>query len=1162
MKKFLLLMMGLFIFSLGLFAEIPHSYVTENPDKEVTQTETLKKYKEKAELNLSVTKLNSEEIEGSFDPEQNKIYFSLNNAKYGIEPGDHIYVSEELQEVPSISTTNGRRKINGMLNQKVLRDGDLDYIVTNKNNITEIEVSYSNDERELQTEKDNPIYIGILDSQYKLKKILKNIKINRGPLQYPIYPEKTEISLELSDGYKEDEFYFTEDTNNNEVKCKIITGKLPVFNTKKGYLPNTFNRYYNGLKELSINNIKFYKSPDNQFVNHTPAIMQGIVDGMKITITFEKDYNDFRRPLIFKIENITQKNIKLDIKMIIVNTMIYPPGGVWDPEVDTENHFYVNMTNNKFNKLEGQSNLTLDTTYKPEYIPFTSTTIDNKQNIGLENPVTGVTLSQASGNGLITLEHNDILEVNGKRYTIGFDGNLPERHDTLGKIDYSLKTVNGNLQLKIDKYGLGIDQPQPLNLKVIRANTEVMTHTMNIKVPKLEKVVGESDLSVDEYYNKSEYITLSSCTLENSQDVSLVTPIKGVALKQYKGKGIVRFEPRDILEVNGIQTTINSSSGIDERSENIGGVNVYYKVQNGNFQIRVDDYKIEQESPQNIILKLLRNGIEIMDHKINLYVPKLVINNSKMNVKIRDEYKEEYFNIYNLPYNVKGIEFLSGDKTISVTTPGNYREKREYGGFWINGVQVVGRKGTTIPEKTLTFEKYTVKTQRNGNLIISLSNYPKKISEPIELTLESYTRSYTPGHDYGGENNDHNGSGSPGHWSGTEREQKIVFYYVPSKVVGQSTLEVKEYYPTPEYIKFNSCTTPAPAPIELENALRDVKVIQNSGNGLVNLESGDILELNGKQYTIIAGGTLQEQTDSIGNINFKFKVENGKIRLALTSWGVLEPDRLLTINASREGHPIMEHKMTIKAPRRVEGLSTLTFTEKYPIRDIVRFQGISLTAPTIGGIEAPVPNGVSYKSDDGYGIPFMKEGDILEVQCETMRAIKQYTIDSKNSLKHQTIDLPGTVLSLLVEDGKLRLGLNNWLVNKNTVLNFRVIRGVNEISNTSMTLEVPKAPFDILKNGILDFGKLIQGSKNKKAETSILLEMHQDISNVKYSLSTTTPELVNSSGATLQARDLQAGVQKQGNKRHLVRIIGRLDVPEKQELGVYRGSVLLNVTIK
>ena len=111
MKKILLLMMGLFIFSLGLFAEIPHSYVTENPDKEVTQTETLKKYKEKAKLNLSVTKLNSEEIEGIHDPEQKKIFFTLENSIYEIQPGDHIYVSEELQEVPSISTTNGRKKL-------------------------------------------------------------------------------------------------------------------------------------------------------------------------------------------------------------------------------------------------------------------------------------------------------------------------------------------------------------------------------------------------------------------------------------------------------------------------------------------------------------------------------------------------------------------------------------------------------------------------------------------------------------------------------------------------------------------------------------------------------------------------------------------------------------------------------------------------------------------------------------------------------------------------------------------------------------------------------------------------------------------------------------------------------------------------------------------
>ena len=52
-------------------AEIPHSYV-ENPDKEMTQTETLKKHKEKAESNLSITKIKSKEVEGLHNPEQKK----------------------------------------------------------------------------------------------------------------------------------------------------------------------------------------------------------------------------------------------------------------------------------------------------------------------------------------------------------------------------------------------------------------------------------------------------------------------------------------------------------------------------------------------------------------------------------------------------------------------------------------------------------------------------------------------------------------------------------------------------------------------------------------------------------------------------------------------------------------------------------------------------------------------------------------------------------------------------------------------------------------------------------------------------------------------------------------------------------------------------------
>ena len=834
-------------FVINVFAEIPHSYVTENPDKEVTQTETLKRYKEKAELNLSITKIKSKEVEGLHNPEQKKIYFSLDNIEYEIQPGDKIYLSEELQEVPSISTTNGRRKINGMLNQKILKEGSLEYTVTNERTTSEIEVKYSKTPKQ--------VYIGILDKQYQIKKILKgNIK----KIDINLFAFSDSLGMLYNKNYDqlgwgaETHWFFTE----------------TIFESKSKYGKNTFVKKVSGTNRIQVGHTQ-----------ERPGYFWIIVQG------YDKNGN-----LLYKSP--------------------------------------------KLGELSSYS-----------AAPF----------------------QWASKDWSITLPDNYII-------VIKTDGNTGDPyHDN----------SNGN-------------------------NTIDVGQVFNVKLDDfIHKADGVSNLIVDENY-EPEYIKFDSCTIDTIKPLSLLNSPKGVKLASTSGDGILHLDPTDTLEINGQKHTLTSSN-LDEQKLELNKVTLSYKVENGKLQLRVDKYGLKVPSPQPITIKIVKDKeiSDVMNHTINLTVP-----------------------------------------------------------------------------------------------------------------------------------------------------------YV-EKIIGESVLEVKEYYPSPEYIAFNSCNINSPKDIALENNLRDVKLTQTSGKGLVGLEQSDILEINGKKYTIGAGGNLPEQSDTLGNINFKFKVEVGKIRLALTSWGVLEPDRVLTINAKKNTNvELMEHRMTIKAPRRVEGTSTLKFTEKYPIRDIVRFQGISLTAPNIGGIEPPIPAGVSYKSNDGYGIPFMKEGDILEVQCETMRATQKYIIDSKNSLKHQTIDLPGTVLSLLVEDGKLRLGLNNWLVNKNTVLNFRVIRGVNEISNTSITLEVPKAPFDILKNGILDFGKLIQGSKNKKAETSILLEMHQDISNVRYSLSTTTPELVNSSGATLHARDLQAGVQKQGNKRHLVRIIGRLDVPEKQELGVYRGSVLLNVTIK
>ena len=382
------------------------------------------------------------------------------------------------------------------------------------------------------------------------------------------------------------------------------------------------------------------------------------------------------------------------------------------------------------------------------------------------------------------------------------------------------------------------------------------------------------------------------------------------------------------------------------------------------------------------------------------------------------------------------------------------------------------------------------------------------------------------------------------------------------KVLGESVLEVKEYYPTPQYILFNSCTLNAPADIALENSLRDVRLTQTTGKGLVELEQGHILEINGKEYTIGAGGNLAEQHDTLGNINFKFKVENGKLRLALTSWGVLEPDRLLTINAKKfDGTVTMEHKMTIKAPRRVEGSSDLTYDNDYQIRTFVRFGGISLTAPGISSLETPVPAGVALSSQAGQGIPFMEEGDILEVNDGVTRAVHQFTIGAGGTLSKKQIKFNNSDVTLYVENGKLRAGLNNWIVNKPVKLNLRLIRGTNEIMNHAIGFKVPEAPFNIKENGLLDFGRVTAGSK-RTAETNIILEMLNDVDSVKFNLKDTQPVMENANGKQLQVNEIQTIVKKQGERTYLVKLHGKLIIPEDTQMGEYSGSTILELRIK
>lgn len=95
LKKFLFFFLILFAFG----------FSNENKDSKVM----LDKVRETSQLKIGVTKIKSKELPMEFDVESKKVYGEIE-----ITDNDLVFVSETLDEIPSVSTTNGRKVINNI----------------------------------------------------------------------------------------------------------------------------------------------------------------------------------------------------------------------------------------------------------------------------------------------------------------------------------------------------------------------------------------------------------------------------------------------------------------------------------------------------------------------------------------------------------------------------------------------------------------------------------------------------------------------------------------------------------------------------------------------------------------------------------------------------------------------------------------------------------------------------------------------------------------------------------------------------------------------------------------------------------------------------------------------------------------------------------------
>lgn len=515
------------------------------------------------------------------------------------------------------------------------------------------------------------------------------------------------------------------------------------------------------------------------------------------------------------------------------------------------------------------------------------------------------------------------------------------------------------------------------------------------------------------------------------------------------------------------------------------------------------------------------------------------------NLSFNDNYQKSYANFSSTSYadsnalvlenSVSGMAFSTSGAGIITMENGDVLD--------INGVQATVGASGNLGERVVNIGNLGLKYKvEGGKLRLGLNSWG--VVEPLRTATIKVFR------------------------GAREVTNHVFNIQAPKRLEGSSRITLKEYYPIDTYIAFNSVNLNSPVPLALENSIRDVLLESSNQHGLATMQQGDILEINGVQSQIGTSGNLVEKAQNIDSLAFKYKVESGKLRVALTGWGVLEPRRDITIRIIRGANEISKHIMNIKSPTKVEGDTSLKFDNTYQIRNNVKFNAINLE--TYGRLSMQSLQGVILENTTGSGIPFMNQGDKIYVSDNftarrNRRAVfadNYYEIGASGTLAKQNIKLTNGEVGVQVEGGKLNLALNNWTVNKNVNVRVQIVRGTNQIMDHTFTLKAPDAPFNVISQGVLDFGTIIAGAKNRTAETDVKIEMIKDVTDIQFKLNTDSPELYNKNGTTLRARNLQALVRQQANRRYLVKIQGKLDVPENQELGEYSGSLILEMKIK
>lgn len=176
-NKLLVFILG-FLFFIGYISlgnttselKIPNEIIFDNPEKEVTIINSNKIYKEKAELDINVRKIKTQNIDLDIDTNNKKVYIKLNKNTLNLENNigfdkGVILIEDSLENIKS--QVYQKTKKNKMVNTNISSNGKYVYKIKDLKDMEGskiVEVSY--------LELPEKFYLIMLDNNRNLKKIL------------------------------------------------------------------------------------------------------------------------------------------------------------------------------------------------------------------------------------------------------------------------------------------------------------------------------------------------------------------------------------------------------------------------------------------------------------------------------------------------------------------------------------------------------------------------------------------------------------------------------------------------------------------------------------------------------------------------------------------------------------------------------------------------------------------------------------------------------------------------------------------------------------------------------------------------------------------------------------------------------------------------------